>query len=256
MILLSEYFLWLVVYSFIGWAYESFIFTVWEGRPVNRGFLTGPICPVYGIGALVAIAFLYQRTGSIPQLFLVGMLLTCTVEYITAILLEKLFHAKWWDYSNFPLNFQGRISLLGGLVFGTFIVLLIKYIHPVVSDSVHNLPDWVRVSLSFLIFIALMLDLVTTVRHLLLLNGRLQEIQSAMNGFVEQYAKRAEVLRDSLLDRFEESEFYSERIKTLFSLSRIQNIRLAKAFPQLRSIKYNDAWKKLKNILLGRENRQ
>jgi len=68
---------------------------------------------------------------------------------------------------------------------------------------------------------------------------------------MEQYAKRAENLKDSLLDKFEESEYYSERIKKLFSLSRFQDIRLVRAFPQLRSIKYNDAWKKLKNILLG-----
>jgi len=249
--ILVKWFLWLIAYSFIGWIYESIVCSIGQRKLVNRGFLNGPVCPVYGFGALACILFLDQRTDNVFILFFAGMLLTCTVEYITALLLEKLFDAKWWDYSHHRFNIQGRVCLLGAVVFGILTVLLIKYIHPFVSGLIDQLPDWALVTSSVFIFIIIMLDLYVTVHHLLLLNGRLKEIQAALNGFLEQYAKRAGELKDTLFDKFEENEYYSERIKRLFSLNRFQSIRLARAFPKLRFIKYNDAWQTLKSILLS-----
>jgi len=251
LIILSKYFLWLITYSFLGWVYESAVCSIGERSLVNRGFLNGPVCPVYGFGALASIFVLNQRTDNIIILFFAGMLLTCMVEYITALLLEKLFHAKWWDYSSNRFNFRGRVCLLGAVVFGILSVLLIKYIHPFVDSHINQLPDWAIIVSTIFIFLAFMLDLYITVRHLLLLNGRLEEIQSAFNRFVEQYAKRADGLKNALLDKFEESEFYNERIKKLINLSRFQDIRLARAFPKLKSLRYNDAWQRLKNILLN-----
>lgn len=251
MMMVFEWFLWLITYSFLGWVYESMVCSICEKKFINRGFLNGPVCPVYGFGALTAILFLDQTTDNLVVLFLAGMLLSCTVEYITAILLEKLFHAKWWDYSHHRFNFQGRVCLLGAVVFGSLSVLLIKYIHPFVGRLTNQLPDWALIACAIFIFTVIMLDLYITVRHLLLLKGRLAEIQSAFNRFIEQYAKRAEGLKNSLLDKFEESEFYNERIKNLINLSRFQDIRLARAFPTLRPLKYNEAWQKLKSILLN-----
>ncbi len=248
-----EWFLWLIAYSFIGWVYESLICSIGQLKFVNRGFLNGPICPVYGFGALAAIAFLYQKTDNLLILFVAGMLLTCTVEYFTAVLLEKLFHAKWWDYSHYRFNLQGRVSLLGAVVFGTLSVLLIKYVHPLVSGAIIQLQVWPKLILALILFTLILLDLYVTVRHLLLLNNRLKEIQAAINTFWGQYAKRYGALKDSLTEKFEESEFYNEHIKTLFNVSRFQNIRLIRAFPRLRPLNYGDAWQKLKGILLGGE---
>ena len=250
MIFLSQYFLWLITYSFLGWAYESAICSIDEHRLVNRGFLNGPICPVYGFGALASIFVLDQRTDNVIILFFAGMILTCTVEYITAVLLEKLFHAKWWDYSHHRVNFQGRVSLLGAVVFGILSVLLIKYIHPFVGGLTNQLSAPVLITPAVLIFLIVMLDLYITVRHLLHLNGRLAEIQSALDRFIDQYTKRAEGMKNALLDKFEESEFYNERIKKLINVGRFQDTRLVRAFPKLKSLRYNDAWQKLKSIVL------
>jgi uncharacterized membrane protein len=101
-----------------------------------------------------------------------------------------------------------------------------------------------------LIFSVLTLDTVITVNHVVALNGRLGEIQSAINDFIEQQKKRAGELKNSLVVSFEQSEFYSERIKLLYKLNSFQNRRLTKAFPKLKSIKYEDAMKKLKESLL------
>lgn len=248
-VVILEWFLWFYTYSFIGWIYESLVCSLPQKKFVNRGFLNGPICPVYGFGALVCILILYQRIENIFALFFAGMLLTCAVEYMTAVLLEKLFNSKWWDYSDKRFNLNGRVCLLGAVVFGTLSVLLIRYIHPPVGALIARLPDWAEIIVSLTLFSLVILDLYVTVRHLIRLNDRLMDIQTAINGFLSQYAKRVGELKGAVLDKFEESEFYNEHIKMLLKLDRIQNTRLIRAFPGMRSFKYNDAFQKLKHLL-------
>ena len=117
---LVDNFLWLVIYSVAGWVYESTLCSVQERKLVNRGFLNGPLCPVYGVGSVVVLLVIGNLQNNIPALFLAGLVLTCTVEYMTAWLLETLFDTKWWDYSHMKYNLHGRICLLGAIVFGLF----------------------------------------------------------------------------------------------------------------------------------------
>jgi len=246
----ATWFLYLIFYSFVGWVYESILCSVLEKRLVNRGFLNGPVCPVYGFGAVLVIA-VFGRAENIVALFLGGMVLTCSLEFLTSVLLEKLFHAKWWDYSQYRFNIQGRICLHGALVFGALSVLVVRFVHPFVERTMDAVPDNVIIWSSVALFAAIVVDIVLTVRHLLMLDGRLKEIQEAFNRFAEPYAKRAEELKSTLLEKFEESEYFTERIRKLFSLSRFQDTRLARAFPKLRHFDYNDAWQKLKKFLLN-----
>jgi uncharacterized membrane protein len=238
-----------MIYSFIGWIYESTVCSISQKKLINRGFLNGPVCPIYGFGALACILLLYQRTDNVFILFFAGMLLTSTIEYITAVLLEKLFNAKWWDYSHYRFNIKGRVSLLGAVVFGVLSVILIKFIHPYVSYILDSSSDQMLIALTIGLFITLMFDLYATVCNLLKLNSRLKEFQLAFNRFKEQYTKRTGELKNTLLDRFEESEYYGERLKKLLGVSQYQSKRLIRAFPGLILLKYNDAWQKLKSIL-------
>jgi len=251
--ILVEWFLWLIAYSFLGWVYESTLCSIKEKQIVNRGFLNSPVCPVYGFGSLALIFLLYQRIDNVVILFFASMLITCIVEYATSVLLEKLFHAKWWDYSRHHFNIQGRVSLFVAMIFGTMSIVIIKYIHPFLSSKIAQLPDWVQIVFSVVIFILLMVDLYVTVTHLLALKGRLEEVQSAINEFLEEHAKRAGELKHALLDKLEESEFYSDHIKSLLSINKFHNRRIVRAFPKLRYIKYDDAWQKLKSTLLGKD---
>lgn len=246
-----DWFLWFIIYSFVGWAYESLLFTIQERRLVNRGFLNGPLCPVYGFGALLILLILDHRTDNIVILFFAAVALTTTLEYITAVILENVFHAKWWDYSMFPLNFKGRISPISSAVFGVLSVLGIKYIHPFVKSLTDQISYNAKMTLLLIFMVYLLIDFSITVRHVLKMNGRLSEIQTALNCFFGKYAKRAGEFRNAILVSFEESEFYSERIKILFSLDRFQSRRIIRAFPKLRSFKYDDALKKLKCRVLG-----
>jgi len=250
LIILAKWFLYFIIYSFIGWLYESILCSISEKKWVNRGFLNGPLCPVYGFGALSVLFLLNQRVDNIVALFFISMGVTSILEYITSLLLEKLFHAKWWDYSNYRFNIQGRVSLIGAIVFGLLSVLLIKVIHPLTSELIiKTLSDTIMIITSSTIFIILIIDLSITLNYLFSLEGKLKEIHGVFNTFKNQYLKRVDELKDSIIERFEESELYIEYIKKLNYLNKFQGVRLVRAFPKLTLQKYSESWQKLKKIL-------
>ena len=140
MALTLEYlFLWFLLYAFIGWVYESVLVSVSERRWVNRGFLNGPLCPIYGCGAVLAIVLLHDFTNPI-EIFLISSFGASILEYITSWGMEKLFHARWWDYSHYRFNIQGRICLLGAIVFGFGGVLIIDVVQPQVERLTAMIP--------------------------------------------------------------------------------------------------------------------
>lgn len=163
---LCEYFIWFVFYSFCGWLYETTICSVSKRRFVNRGFLCGPVCPIYGLGALLVLLFLGSLSDHVAALFFASMILTCALEYAVSCLLEKAFHARWWDYSKYRFQLHGRICLLGGVVFGALSVLIVEVIHPTVSAFTVNIPKPLLLLSSVVLFVLLICDTVTTVSHL------------------------------------------------------------------------------------------
>jgi uncharacterized membrane protein len=247
--------LWFFIYSVVGWVWETLQFTIYEKRFVNRGFLNGPLCPIYGTGALLLLWVFWGRTENIFILFFASIILMTALEYATAVLLEKLFQAKWWDYSKFPLNYKGRISLLSSLVFAVGSVLLIKSIHPFTKSLTDSLSLQSKQIFLYVFLLYIFIDMAVTTRHVLVLNGRLSEIQASINGFLAKYKKRTGEVKNTVAVNFEESEFYSERIRTLFRLDRFQNRRIFRAFPRLRSLRYDDALRKLRTRLIGVRNR-
>lgn len=266
-LLVEKIFLWLMIYSFFGWVYESILCSITSGSLVNRGFLNGPVCPVYGFGALVVVlAFWWEPGIRVWNLFFSSMVLTCTLEYLTSWAMEKLFHARWWDYSQYRFNINGRVCLLGAVAFGAFSVLLIKVVHPRVSAFVDGFSPAAITAASAALFLTGAADCVVTVRHILALNGRLAEIQAAIDAYRAQSRQRAEALgqrlqarlegsaaasgleelRERLEERFEESVHNSRHVQALLELRSFQDRRLLRAFPHLSSTRYGDALKKLR----------
>lgn len=283
MVIAAKVFLWLITYSFFGWVYESILCSVTSGSLVNRGFLNGPLCPVYGFGALtVILAFWQEPDISVWNLFFSSMVLTCSLEYFTSWAMEKLFHARWWDYTEYRFNLNGRICLLGALAFGSFSVLLIKVVHPRVAGFFDGLSPTVLLTAAGICFVTGAADCFATVRHILTLNGRLAEIQEAIDAHRAQNRQRAEELRqrlqtrleeslgaapleelrgrrpvvalgelreelrERLEERFEDSPFHSERVRALLELRSFQDRRLLRAFPKLSSVTYKEALEKLR----------
>lgn len=162
----ETWFLWLMIYSIIGWVYESTICSIGQRKLINRGFLNGPYCPIYGTGAVLVLLVL-GRIQNPVLLFFAGAVLTCSLEYLTSWLMEKLFHARWWDYSKRKFNIGGRVCLIGAIVFGAFSVVLILVLHPWVKSLTDRLTDTALTWICAILFIGIVSDLIVTVKGLL-----------------------------------------------------------------------------------------
>ncbi len=173
---MAQYALFFITYSFLGWVLESVFRSVVEkGRPVNSGFLTGPFIPVYGFGALATIV-LGSAVSSLPFfLQLIVFTLAATVlEYVTSVLLERIFTLKLWDYSNypindtyhirFPLNINGRVCLFFSLFWAGLITLQVTYLNPLVFGVIGRLEEPVQYLVLFLFTVYLSIDLYFSAR--------------------------------------------------------------------------------------------
>lgn len=152
------------VYSFIGWSVESFYRSVGERRLLNSGFLNGPMTPIYGTGATV-MSVLLSRHYKNP-LFVLGLgMISCdTVEYITSFLMEKLFHKRWWDYSDYPMNLNGRICMRHTIMWGVASVAFVYLVQPVYLRYFVRVPKKARDIMLGAAFAVFIIDLIDTVR--------------------------------------------------------------------------------------------
>lgn len=121
-------------YSIIGWIIEVVDNYIEKGRFINRGFLIGPYCPIYGCGGLLITIFLEKYSNDILVLFILSMVLCAVLEYFTSYIMEKLFHIRWWNYTNYKFNINGRICLEMMIPFGFLGVILICYINPILNN--------------------------------------------------------------------------------------------------------------------------
>ena len=129
-----SYFCIFFIYSVIGWITESTYVSIKEKKIVNRGFLIGPYCPIYGCGALVIITYLEQYKDNIITVFFLAVIVCSILEYLTSYIMEKIFKARWWDYSNEKFNLNGRICGKNALLFGLGGVIVIYLVHPTLKN--------------------------------------------------------------------------------------------------------------------------
>lgn len=134
--IIRNYFLLFIIYSFIGWIVELINIFIIEHKIVDRGFLIGPYLPIYGFGALFIITFLSKYKSDLITLFCMSTIICATLEYITSFIMEKLFHARWWDYSSNKFNINGRICLETASLFGIGGCIIIYIIQPVLDSII------------------------------------------------------------------------------------------------------------------------
>ncbi len=136
--LIEKAFILFILYSFIGWIIETTLTLIESKKFVNRGFLMGPICPVYGVGAIIITGVLYRYSNDFLVIFGLSVLMCGCLEYFTSYLMEKIFHARWWDYSNFKYNINGRICLDTLILFGLAGILIFKLTNPLFDYLIFN----------------------------------------------------------------------------------------------------------------------
>jgi uncharacterized membrane protein len=178
-----------LIYSFGGWVIEVIFHAVALGKVVNRGFLNGPVCPVYGFGVLSVFAMIntLQSSGyqmSDGMIFLFGIILATVVELIAGWLLDVCFHARWWDYSDKPLNFHGYICLEFSIIWGLAIVLVVKvfqkYVENRTSPHADSTFGWILLVILYCVYLADFIVTVAVIRGLNRKLTRLNKIRSDM----------------------------------------------------------------------------
>ena len=180
--------LYFLFYSFGGWVVEVIFHAVALGKVINRGFLNGPVCPVYGFGVLSVFALLntIQSGGHVMSegmIFVFGFVLATLVELIAGWLLDVCFHARWWDYSDKPLNFHGYICLEFSLIWGLAIVMVVKVFQKYVENQASHTPatwEWVVMAILYAAYFADFVVTVATIRGLNKKLTRLDKVSSDM----------------------------------------------------------------------------
>ena len=190
----SGYFVWFIFFSVLGWLFECTFCTVRSHHWQNRGFLYGPVCPIYGVGVVAAMIAFNELFPLLPDdgtslpvwaVFLICAAASAVLEFVTSWVLEKLFHAVWWDYSNVPFNIQGRICPPCTCGFGIAGTVFIKLIFPLMSGiSVISYPLLTE-ALSLVLAVFLGMDLALTVNSLMLLSQRVEEAADRFNDRME-----------------------------------------------------------------------
>jgi len=184
----NRYIVIFIIFSVFGWVWESVYCTARERKWANRGFLFGPLCPIYGCGTLIGLAvYDLAGAGTLPELnawqsFAAGFLVSMVLEYPTSWALEKLFHARWWDYSRVPLNINGRTSVPTSLAFGLASILLMKVLLPWADGLLSRLPPALMNALALLTVAELSADVTLTASSLTDFQKRVAEVEA---GFQE-----------------------------------------------------------------------
>ncbi len=194
-----KYVLLFFFYSAAGWALESTYCSIGEKKFVNRGFLTGPMCPIYGTAAMVLTVLIYNPFKDQPLLvFLLGIIFCDIVEYITSYLMEKLFAARWWDYTYEFLNLHGRICLKHSLYWGVISVVFVKTIHP----AVDRLYDKINGDYTVFIFAAVMLIFILDVINAVIKAADFRKLQLKLNSTIETLNTSLNDIKESVEDKY------------------------------------------------------
>lgn len=181
---MDRYIISFFIYSFLGWVWESIFCTAKQKKWANRGFLYGPICPIYGFGAIVGLAvydlILSGRLIplSVPAIFAAGFVVSLVLEYPTSYILEKLFHARWWDYTDVPLNINGRTSVPTSIAFGAAAILIMKGFIPTIDKAFIYLPGIITSILALIMVSLCSVDTTLTVTALTDFQNRVNAVEN------------------------------------------------------------------------------
>ena len=152
-----------IIYSFIGYVSEVLYCSYLQKKVVNRGFLFGPLCPIYGFGAILTIYSLKSFLDDPIIVFVMGMVITTTLEYFTSYIFEKIFNNKWWDYSYRKDSINGRVCLQNSILFGFGILIVLYIINPFLDSILSNITQSNMIIISCIIMVVLLADFVWSV---------------------------------------------------------------------------------------------
>lgn len=267
-----------IIYAFIGWCTEVGYAAVETGVFVNRGFLNGPYCPIYGCGVVIVVAVLTPLKDNLLILFAGSFLLTSALEFLTGFVLEKSFHNKWWDYSDKPFNIKGYVCLKFSIYWGLACCFVMDIVHPIIYKFITVIPHILGVVLISVMMAVFAADFAITVATILKFNKHLKamdelaerihsmsddigehvyenvtnimeksdEFQKSHEEIVTRLEKSHEELVTKLEDAKKKREELTQKYRELMMQKNFGFKRLISAFPNMVSRDQNEILQKYK----------
>ena len=195
----SLYFILFLIYSFIGWCIEVVNSLIIEKKFINRGFMLGPYCPIYGISSIIMIFYLNQYKNNIITVFLLAVVVCSIMEYIVSYFMEKLFNARWWDYSTRKFNINGRVCLINAFLFGLLGVLLVYIINPILMNILLKLKPFILITINIVLMLTFIADYIISMNVTYKLKNTIKKIKK--DNTEEISTKVKELLENKLLNR-------------------------------------------------------
>lgn len=226
-----------IIYSFLGWCLESIYKTIIFKKPTNSGFLYGPFCPMYGIGAILMV-WAGQLSSNPIVIFIMAFLIFSVWEYLVAVIIEKLFKTRYWDYSYLKFNLQGRVCLKNSFYWGILGIILIYVIQPVINKLTEFIPHDILIYVDIILMIAILVDTVITIFRIMFIDKKIRQV------FEIGEAIKEKILELKNIDLKEKTHI--DNIQKLISDLKVKQdvlkikiykriIRLKKSFPEMNS---------------------
>ncbi len=251
-----------LIYAFLGWCSEVAFAAVNKGKFVNRGFLNGPVCPIYGFGMLIVVTALWGLKGNLILLFLGSAALTTALEFVTGFVLEKFFHDKWWDYSDMPFNIKGYICLKFTVLWGLAATFIVGAVHRFVYMLIVKMPAVPGIILLSVFAAAFITDFVITVTELAKMPKKLGALLEAEKALRAISDKIGENISDTTIAAKEkgseiavenkpkinelkaEYEKKKQEFSAAFEKRNFVHRRIVKAFPNLKNGRYSAVYER------------
>ncbi len=160
-----------LIYSFLGWFMETIYSWIVDKKFVNRGFLIGPSCPIYGVGCMLILIFLGRYKDEPITLFCMAVVVCSILEYFTSYIMEKIFKTRWWDYSQKKFNLNGRVCLDNLVAFGVLGLLIVKFVNPFVLDILHMIDPVLLKVITSILLVVFVLDVLASTKIIYNIKG-------------------------------------------------------------------------------------
>lgn len=208
-----------ILYAFIGWCIEVTLGYVQHKKFINRGFLIGPYCPIYGVGMLLIVFLLKKYTDEPLVLFILSMVICLVLEYLTSYFMELIFKARWWDYSSKKFNINGRVCLEYAVLFGIGGSIIMYIVHPFVISVVSKISGLSLLIIGAILFVGFIIDNIISFDAMSKINKfefkKYKDSTEDITNMIKDYLKNQSILTKRIVKAFPNVRMRLEKYKKL-----------------------------------------